>query len=45
MEANHKGIKIGENCIMWKKFKSRKVHEEVLAIGKDKQGHSNNGRF
>lgn len=29
MEINHKRNKIGENYIMWKKLKSRKVHKEV----------------
>ena len=45
MKTSHKGIKIGKNYTIWKKLKRREVYKEVLTIGKDKQGHSNNRRF
>ena len=36
METNHKGIKIEENYITWKRLKREKVYKEDLTIGKDK---------
>lgn len=36
MGTNHKRIKIGENNIIWKKLKKRKIYKEVLTMGENK---------